>query len=79
MAGRKPDYIVRSLHKQTNKKGIIGAAWVKEQGRISIAINPFIAIPINEDLILTLFPNTEPATDQDLIEVQEPDNVVPWK
>lgn len=75
---KKPDYLVRGLHKQTNKKGLIGAAWIKDQGRIAIAINPFVAIPINEDLVITLFPY-EGERDEDQVEAQEPENMVPWK
>lgn len=75
---RKPDYIVRGLHKQTNKKGILGAAWNKDKGMISIALNPFIAIPLDENMVITLFPNDD-GPDNDKILAEEPDNVVPWK
>ena len=75
---RRPDYIVRGLHKQTNKKGTIGAAWLKEDGSISIAINPFITIPVNEDLVITLF-KFEEKDSRDVEGTEEPCTVVPFK
>jgi hypothetical protein len=53
----KPDYWVKGLHKLTSKKGFLGVAWKKDDGSISIAINPFITVPIDENLVITLFPN----------------------
>jgi hypothetical protein len=53
---RKPDYRVRVLHKTTNNKATVGAAWRNEDGSISIVFNPYVALPYDPDLVVRLFP-----------------------
>lgn len=56
--GRRPDYTLSVLNKRTNAKGIIGAGWKQEGGRISIAFNPCVVIDtrLDADLVISLFP-----------------------
>jgi hypothetical protein len=59
---RKPEYILKGLIKNTaqNSRGHrLGAAWLNDNGSISIALNPFVVIEgSDDDIVLTLFPNT---------------------
>lgn len=56
---RKPDYRVGALNKKTDEKSIVGAAWINPSGSISVTLNAFIRIQGGEDLLITLFPNTD--------------------
>ncbi len=53
---RKPDYKLKAINKSNEKKGEIGAAWINENGIISIVLDPFVAIRGQDDLVITLFP-----------------------
>lgn len=56
--GRSPDYTLSALDKQTEVKGQIGVAWINDDGRISIKLNPFLVLDtFRMDLTLSLFPN----------------------
>lgn len=53
---RRPDYNVSVMNKDTDKKGNIGVAWKKEDGTITIKLNPFVVLDFSENLIVILFP-----------------------
>jgi hypothetical protein len=54
---RKPDYKISALNKRTDEKGTVGAAWLNENGTISIVLDPFVTLTqTGKDLLLTLFP-----------------------
>ncbi len=56
---RKPDYNVSAMNKSTEEKGRIGAAWINQDGSISITLDAFIVLPnAGKDLLITLFPKT---------------------
>lgn len=57
MAGRKPDYRLAALNKATEERNNVGAAWIYEDGRISISLNAFVTLTGSKDLVLTLFPD----------------------
>lgn len=57
MANRKPDYNVHAMDKRTNQKARVGAAWVNDNGTISIVLNNFVVLQGNIDLVVTLFVN----------------------
>ena len=59
--GRKPDYNLAALDKETGfKNNRIGAAWINPDGRISIQLNPFVVLDgTNPNLVVTLFPYQE--------------------
>jgi hypothetical protein len=55
--GRKPEYRLKALNKATGEKSRnAGAAWVNEDGSISIDVEPFVVLRGGKDLVLTLFP-----------------------
>lgn len=56
--GRKPDYWLKAMNKDTNEKRKIGAAWNNVDGSISIDIDAFTLINSSPALVLTLFPIT---------------------
>ena len=62
MAGKTPDYIIRALNKETGERGDIGAGWKEDGGRISIAFNPFVVVPVGKKFTMSLFPNEAPQT-----------------
>lgn len=56
---RSPDYIVKALDKSNDqRKGRIGAAWLNEDGSISISLDPFVVI--DASLTINLFPKDTP-------------------
>jgi len=57
--GRKPDYRLAALNKETSEQNNIGVAWKNDDGSISIRLNAFIRLESNPDLVLSLFPNDE--------------------
>ena len=60
MPGKPPDYIIRALNKETGERGDIGAGWKEDGGRISIAFNPFVVVPVGKKFTMSLFPNEAP-------------------
>lgn len=55
--GRKPDYRLKAMNKATGVKNRnVGAAWVNEDGSISIDIDAFVVLPGGPELVLTLYP-----------------------
>lgn len=57
---RTPDYIVGAINKRTDdRQPKIGAAWVNEDGTITVALDPFVVLPGGKDTLITLFPKKE--------------------
>jgi len=63
MAGkRRPDYRLSALksfptpEEWKDMKGEVGAAWLNENGSISIRLEPFVTLRSEPGLVLTLFP-----------------------
>lgn len=58
--GRRPDYNVSVVVKDSDVKGSIGVAWksddFEKDGRISIRLNPFVNLVSSPGLYVTLFP-----------------------
>lgn len=57
--GKRPDYNVSFVMRgNDDMKGTIGVAWKsdKDDGRISIKLNPLVEIKWHPDLFITLFP-----------------------
>lgn len=54
--GRKPDYWVKMMNKDTNEKRKIGAGWKNDDGSISIDIDCFTVISAHPALVITMFP-----------------------
>lgn len=55
--GRKPDYKVSALNKDTEEKGPVGVAWINEDKSISIKLNSFVKLEGN--LLITLWVNDD--------------------
>ncbi len=53
---RKPDYDVAAMNKATDEKARVGAAWLNEDGSISITLSAFTKLESSKDLVITLFP-----------------------
>lgn len=63
MAGKKPDYDVACLDKETEFKGRVGAAWINPDGSVSVVLNHRVSLPTQNgtNLLITLFPTTSKA------------------
>ena len=60
---RKPDYILRSMHRVTHAKSPrLGAAWKNADGTVSIIMDLGCSITYGPELTVMLFPNDKPAT-----------------
>lgn len=55
--GRRPDYKVSAMNKFNDHKGQVGAAWLNDNGSISIKLNAFVVLSAENDLVITLFPH----------------------
>lgn len=65
--GRRPDFTVNMLCKDTDPlvKGRIGAAWLGDNGRITIKLDPFVIIDVfRMNPAITLFPNYRDEEDE---------------
>ncbi len=54
--GRLPEYDVSAINGTTEGRGRVGAAWINEEGHITLKLNPFVQLHQDGHLILTLFP-----------------------
>lgn len=54
---RKPDYDVGALNKRTDIKGKVGAAWINDNGTITIILDPFVVLTGGSEMVITLFPS----------------------
>ena len=55
MSKRKPDYRVRVLDKVRGLKGTVGAAWVNDDGTVTVILNNFVKLEQDGHLLITLF------------------------
>jgi hypothetical protein len=64
---RKPDYKVSVKERNGSRKGVIGAAWLNENGSISIQLNPGTLLDYQTSLNchIKLFPYEHEDTDTD--------------
>lgn len=72
--GKQPDYNLSAKDKRTGRQMRVGAAWVHPDGRISIQLDPFVALSgaEAEDMLLSLFPND---SKQRVIPIRPPEPV----
>lgn len=56
MSGRPPDWRVNALNKYTGKQGEIGVAWSNPEGHITIVFNPFVVVPVSDEVVISMFP-----------------------
>lgn len=55
--GRTPDYQVKALNKENNRAHRVGAAWLNDNGSISIEIDEFVVLSGKDKyMTVTLFP-----------------------
>ena len=58
MPGRRPDYRVSALDRDTEETNVVGGAWINaDKGTISIRLDAFIVLRGKKSLMITLFPN----------------------
>lgn len=53
----KPDYTLSVLQRDTEHKGVVGAAWKNADGSISIKLSPFVVLSEVDNLMIRLFVN----------------------
>lgn len=56
MAGRKPTHRFKALNKETSETATLGAAWLNDDGTLTVKIDPFIVLTNAPGHVLTLFP-----------------------
>lgn len=55
--GRTPDFEAKALNKENNRSHRVGAAWLNDNGSISIEIDEFVTLSGKDKyMALTLFP-----------------------
>lgn len=59
MSGRTPNFDVTVWHKPTATSGTVGVAWIQDDGRISIKLNPGAMLQFDPDTFINLFPKKE--------------------
>ena len=62
---RSPDFNLKALNKATEEKGRVGAAWMNEDGSVSIVLDAFVNLAASPDLVLTLFPYSKSLTSEE--------------
>lgn len=55
----KPHYRVGCLDKSDDRKSNVGAAWINQDGTISVIIDAFVVVHGGKQTLITLFPNKE--------------------
>ena len=55
--GRSPDYRLKSLNKVTEASAKVGAAWINEDGTITVVLDPGAIVLGCPEVLLTLFPS----------------------
>lgn len=55
--GRTPDYVVKAMNKENDRAHRVGAAWLNDNGSISVEIDEFIVLSgADKKTVVTLFP-----------------------
>lgn len=58
--GRTPDFELKAMNRGTERSHRVGAAWLNENGSISINLDEFVVLSGRENtLVLTLFPRED--------------------
>lgn len=57
--GRRPDYVIKALDKDTQERGTIGAGWLQDDGSIYIKFERFAVVPVGARYAITAFPAEE--------------------
>lgn len=52
----KPDFKLQAWIPNTREYTVAGAAWLKEDGSISIKLNPCIVLSWKDNIVIKLFP-----------------------
>jgi len=74
---RKPDYVLKVLNKETDRKGEVGAAWKNNNGSISVRLNPCVILTSDAAHVYTLFPYSEKAPGRNPLR-GEPEDDLPF-
>lgn len=53
---RTPDFVVKAMQRETDRSQRIGAAWMNDNGSVSIDLDPFVVLEGKDRPIVTLFP-----------------------
>jgi hypothetical protein len=56
MTGRKPTHRFKALNKDTGETATLGAAWLNDDGTLTVKMDPFIVLTNAPGHVLTLFP-----------------------
>lgn len=56
----RPQYRLKAYHKPTGNRGEVGAAWVNDDGSLTLKLNPCVVLTYDSNIVLTLFPVEEP-------------------
>jgi hypothetical protein len=57
--GRRPTHRLSVKSRTDRGQGVIGAGWMREDGSISISLNPCVVLSHDDDVMIFLFPNDE--------------------
>lgn len=58
---RTPDFYLKAMDKETGQKDKVGAAWINDNGSISIVINRFVTLSGKDNINLVLFKKDLPS------------------
>jgi hypothetical protein len=59
---RTPDYVVKAVDKESGRKMRVGAAWLNDNGTISIDLDVFVVLEGSRRPTINLFPWEESET-----------------
>lgn len=62
--GRRPDFRIMALDKETEDRGEVGAGWQKDDGSIYLKFNPFVTVPVGSRFSIPAFPIEETYDDR---------------
>jgi hypothetical protein len=54
--GRPPTHLLKVKERDGKGKTTIGVGWLNEDGSMSIALNPCVALTSHDDVMINLFP-----------------------
>jgi hypothetical protein len=57
--GNLPDYVVKVKERNSEARTQIGAAWAREDGSVTIKLNPCVVISWKDDVYITLYPRSK--------------------
>lgn len=56
---KRPDFILKAVNKNTEKRTRVGAAWVNPNRSISVKIDPFVVLQETDGFHFMLYPQDE--------------------